>query len=195
MNTLNLRAYVRAESGIAAIEFAFIMPFILLLFFGLIDITDAVSTNRRITSVANSIGDLAAQNRTKIIKTDIDDYFKVASLIMKPKSDSNVRVRLYGFKKTGATAVQKWVIDNGKGGSCSKSPNLSNMPNLMTMGNDVIVAQACVDFTPIVTSFLGSTIMGSGSMKMEQIISMRPRASLLLDCYMTAGSATPNCPN
>jgi Flp pilus assembly protein TadG len=194
MRIPNMTRYLKAESGIAAIEFAFIMPFLLLLFFGLVDVTDAVSHNRRITSVANSIGDLAAQNRKSILKTQIDDYFKAASLIMKPDSDSDVRVRVYGYRKNGASAELKWVIDNGKGAACSKSPDLASMPALMTQGNDLVVSQACMVYNPVVTSFLGTVIMGTTSMKIEQIISMRPRASTTLDCYMTAASPTPNCP-
>jgi Flp pilus assembly protein TadG len=195
MRIFNIKPYLKAESGIAAIEFAFIMPFLLLLFFGLVDVTDAVSHNRRITSVANSIGDLVAQNRKSVLKTSIDDYFKAAGLIMKPDSDSNVRVRVYGYRKNGAAAELKWVIDNGKGAACASSPNVATMPTLMTQGNDLVVAQACMVYTPVVTSFLGTTIMGTTSMKIEQIISMRPRSSTTLDCYLTAASPTPNCPS
>jgi Flp pilus assembly pilin Flp len=191
----NLARYIKAESGIAAIEFAFIMPFLLLLFFGLVDITDAVSYNRRITSVANSVGDLAAQNRTKIIKTDINDYFKAVDLIMKPKSAASVKVILYGFRKNagGTAGEQVWKVDNGKGPACNKTPDLASMATLMTAGNDLIVAQSCMDYTPVVTNFLGTIIMGTTSMKIEQVITMRPRASARLDCFLTATATASGC--
>jgi Flp pilus assembly pilin Flp len=195
MRHLSFTRYIKAESGIAAIEFAFIMPLLLLLFFGLVDVTDAVSYNRRITSVANSIGDLASQNRTKIIKTDINDYFKAVDLIMKPKSAASVKVILYGFRKNaaGTAGEQIWKVDNGKGPTCNKTPDTASMANLMTAGNDLIVAQSCMDYTPVVTNFLGTTIMGTTSMKIEQVITMRPRASLKLDCYLTATATTTGC--
>jgi Flp pilus assembly protein TadG len=193
MRTHHIRSFLKAESGIAAIEFAFIMPFLLLLFFGLVDITDAVSSNRRITSVANSIGDLAAQNRKKILKTDIDDYFKAAALIMKPKSDSNVRVTLFGFRSDGTKGVLQWTVTNNKGPVCGKAPNVNTMQTLMTTGNDIIVAQACMVYQPLISSFLGENIMGTTSMKIEQIITMRPRASATLDCYQDASASTAGC--
>lgn len=193
MRIQHIKSFLKAESGIAAIEFAFIMPFMLLLFFGLVDITDAVSSNRRITSVANSIGDLAAQNRKKILKTDIDDYFKAAALIMKPKSDSNVRVTLFGFRSDGTKGVQLWTVTNNKGPVCVSVPNTTTMQTLMTAGNDLIVAQACMVYTPIVTKFLGTTIMGTTSMKIEQTITMRPRSSTTLDCYQDAAATTAGC--
>jgi hypothetical protein len=191
----NLTRFVKADNGIAAIEFAFIMPFLLLLFFGLVDVTDGVSYNRRITSVANSIGDLAAQNRTKILKSDITDYFKAVDLIMKPKSAGGVKVILYGFRKNaaGTAGEQVWKVDNGKGPNCNKTPDLASMPALMTAGNDLIVAQSCMDYTPVVTEFLGTKILGTTTMKIEQVITMRPRASAKLDCYMTASSTTVGC--
>jgi Flp pilus assembly protein TadG len=193
MRSHHNRSFLKAESGIAAIEFAFIMPFLLLLFFGLVDITDAVSSNRRITSVANSIGDLAAQNRKKILKTDIDDYFKAAALIMKPKSDSNVRVTLFGFRSDGTKGVLQWTVTNNKGPVCASAPSVNTMQTLMTAGNDIIVAQACMVYSPLVTSFLGETIMGTTSMKIEQIITMRPRASATLDCYQDSAATTAGC--
>ncbi len=191
----NFARYIKADSGIAAIEFAFIMPLLLLLFFGLVDVTDAVSYNRRITSVANSIGDLASSNRTKIIKTDIDDYFKAVDLIMKPKSAASVKVILYGFRKNaaGTAGEQIWKVDNGKGPACNKTPDAAGMTNLMTAGNDLVIAQSCMDYTPVVTEFLGTKILGTTSMKIEQIITMRPRSTKTLDCYLTASATTPNC--
>jgi Flp pilus assembly protein TadG len=195
MRYSNLSRYIKADSGIAAIEFAFIMPLLLFLFFGLVDVTDGVSYNRRITSVANSIGDLASQNRTKIIKTNIDDYFKAVDLIMKPKSAASVRVILYGFRKNagGTAGEQIWKVDNGKGPSCNRTPDTAGMTTLMTAGNDLIVAQSCMDYTPVVTEFLGTKILGTTSMKIEQIITMRPRASKTLDCYLTATATTSGC--
>jgi Flp pilus assembly protein TadG len=195
MRIAKLKTYLRAERGVAAIEFAFIMPFLLLLFFGLVDITDAVSNNRRITSLANSVGDLVAQNRDKVLKTDIDDYFKIAKIMMKPASDSNVKIRLYGYRKVGTSAVQQWLVDNGKGVACNKTPDATTIYNLMTVGNDVIVAQACMQYTPVVTGVLvdAKNVFNFRVFKLEQMIMMRPRASAKLDCFATASSTAAGC--
>jgi Flp pilus assembly protein TadG len=205
MCTKSLRGYMLADNGVAAIEFAFILPFMVLMFFGLLDITDAVSYNRRVTAAASAVGDLVAQNRTFVTKTAIDDYFKAATLIMKPKLDTNLRVVVYGFRKTGNTITQVWKVDNGKGVACAGTPTTTTVPTEMmgydadpikdatTPRNDLIVSQACTVYKPMVASFLGKYIMGSGSFKMEQTIMSRPRSSLTLNCFLTTSGGTA-CP-
>jgi Flp pilus assembly protein TadG len=207
-----VRSYFRAEAGVAAIEFAFILPFMFLMFFGLLDVTDAVSFNRRITSVAGSVGDLVSQNRTYVTKDAILDYFKAGTLIMKPKLDTNVRITVYGFRKTGNTITLEWKIDNGKGAACSKTPSVTPGPGTFSvptemMGydanalidptiprNDLIITQACTVYTPMVVEFLTKNILGAPTLKLEQTIMSRPRSSLTLNCYLTGPTANDLCP-
>ena len=59
-----LRKFFRETRGIAAIEIAFILPFMLLIYFGLFDITALVSVNRKVTYSASIVADLVAQNKT-----------------------------------------------------------------------------------------------------------------------------------
>ena len=51
------------DEGAAAIEFAFIMPFMLLLYFGLVDVTGLISMNRRVVSAAATMADLVANKK------------------------------------------------------------------------------------------------------------------------------------
>jgi Flp pilus assembly protein TadG len=205
MHMQTLRRYLRVDTGVAAIEFAFILPFMVLMFFGLLDITDAVSYNRRVTAAASAVGDLVSQNRTFVTKTAITDYFKAATLIMKPKLDTNLRVEVYGFRKTGTTITQVWKVDNGKGAACATVPTVTTVPTEMmgydadpvkdavTPRNDLIVSQACTVYKPMVATFLGKYIMGSGSFNMQQTIMSRPRSSLTLNCFLTTSGGTA-CP-
>jgi Flp pilus assembly protein TadG len=198
MRIKSFHSFMSAESGVAAIEIAFILPFMFFMFFGMVDITDMVSYNRRITAVASSVGDLVGQNRTYVLKSSIDDYLKAAKLIMKPKSDSDIRVTIYGFRGTttgGVTTVtQEWKIDNGKGAACSTTPSTTNVPvALMAAGNDLIVTQACMKYKPMVADLLGTSILGSSLLNIEQTITLRPRSSLTLDCYLTS-TTSGACP-
>lgn len=192
MKKLSLKTYLRAETGVAAIEMAFIMPFMLLLYFGLVDLTGLISFNRKITAVASATADLVGQNRTSIIKSDVLDYFKVAGMIMNPKPITDVKVTVYSYRLEGSTVTQKWKIDNGVGPACAKAPDISAMNLLMTAGNDLIVAQACMAYTPYVATFLGNNILGKTKFDVEQIVTLRPRASLQLNCTLTAGGSA--CP-
>jgi Flp pilus assembly protein TadG len=186
------KTFSRADQGVAAIEMAFILPFMLILFFGLIDLTGLISYNRKVTAIASATADLVGQNRTTVLKTDIVDYFKVAGLILNPIPESDVKVRVFGFRKTGATVNKIWQIDNGMGSACSSEPTTTGMLPLMVAGNDLVVAQTCAKYKTFVGEIVGVKILGDTNFKVEQEITLRPRASLTLDCKMTAtGSACP----
>jgi Flp pilus assembly protein TadG len=182
--------FLRAESGIAAIEAAFILPFMLLLYFGLIDLTAAIGFSRKITATANAVADLTAQNRTSVIKSDISDYYNAATMIMSPTPIANVSINVYGYRMVGSTPTQTWKTSNGSGPGCTAIPQSSAMTPLMSAGNDLIVAIACYNYTPYVATFLGHKILGTTSMKIEQTIMVRPRTTAKLDCYTSVALTT-----
>ena len=187
-----LQNFTKADSGVAAIEMAFILPFMLILYLGLVDLTGLISYNRKVTAVASATADLVGQNRGTVIKTDIDDYFKVAGMILNPIPDADVKVRVFGYRKSGSSVSKIWQVDNGKGSACSGEPSTTGMIDLMVANNDLVVAQTCAKYKTFVGEIVGVKILGDTEFTVEQEITLRPRASLLLDCKLTASGAA--CP-
>ena len=58
----SLARFRKDQSGVAALEIAFIMPFLLFLYFGLVDLTAMISLNRKVTYSASVVADLVTQN-------------------------------------------------------------------------------------------------------------------------------------
>jgi Flp pilus assembly protein TadG len=185
--------FLRAEQGVAAIETALILPFMLLLYFGMIDLTAMISHNRKITYAASVAADLMAQNRTTVLKPATLDYFAAVDLIMAPTPSTRTRVNLYGFRSSGGAISQIWTTSNNKGPACSTLPNTADMGPLMTANNDVVVAIACMEYTPYVATFLGVDVLGSTSFDVEQTVMVRPRSTALLICYQTTVAAGAVC--
>lgn len=69
--------------GVAAVEFAFIVPLMLALLFGMIDVASGVAIDRKVTLTARTLSDLVSQG-TKVTSTDISNFFKMGSAIMTP---------------------------------------------------------------------------------------------------------------
>src|SRR3954454_872914 len=71
------------RSGLAAVEFAMIIPLMLLLFFGTDEFSSGVAVNRKVTLMARTLSDLTSQN---ISVTDIQltNFFAAATGIMTP---------------------------------------------------------------------------------------------------------------
>lgn len=180
------KKFSRAEGGLAAIEFAFILPFMLMLYFGLVDLTGLIGFNRKITSVANTMADLVGQNRTSVLLSDISDYYNASALIMSPTPANTVTINLYGYRMVGGVPTQRWKTSNGTGPGCNSTPPTATMTNLMGAGNDLVVSIACYRYTPYVATFMGDKLLGSTTLKVEQVIMVRPRSTAKLVCYTTA---------
>lgn len=180
------RTFFRADNGVAAIETAIIMPFLLILYFGMIDLTAMISFNRKITYSASVIADLVAQNRTNILKTQIDDYYNAAAMVMAPTPSNQIKVAVYGYRKVGTTVTQIWKTQSPQGPVCTTTPNTTAIGQLMTASNDVVVAISCMRYTPYIGTFLGEKLLGATTFKVEQAIMVRPRSTSQLTCYQTA---------
>jgi hypothetical protein len=191
MRKFAFTSYLNAQSGVAAIEFAFILPVMLLLYFGMMDLTTLVVNNRKVTTVASAVADLTAQNRTTVLKAQVADYMQVANLILNPMPDDGVSVRVYGYSNSGGAPSLIWQTSNGSGPGCSAVPSTSGYSDLMTAGNDLVVAQACMTYEPYVATFLGAEILGATFFNVEQAVVVRPRSTLVLTCQETSGG--PNC--
>ena len=55
------RTLGRREEGVAAVEFALIMPFLLLLYFGSMEASALFTADKRVNSISATVGDLDSQ--------------------------------------------------------------------------------------------------------------------------------------
>ena len=187
------KGFMSREDGAAAVEFAFIIPFMLLVYFGLVDVTGLISLNRRIVSAATTMADLVGQQKTNVLASTIADQYNAAYVTMKPMPSSNLRVEIYDYRMVGSTITLIWKTGNNQGPTCGAAPVTTGMAPLMTAGNDVILARACTTYTPAIATFMGSNILGATSFTVRQTISVRPRSSLSLNCYATTVAAGTLC--
>jgi Flp pilus assembly protein TadG len=73
----------RDRSGIAATEFAVIVPLMLVLFFGVVEFSQAVAVDRKVTIVARTLPDLVSQNTT-VLDAQFTTYFQAGTKIVSP---------------------------------------------------------------------------------------------------------------
>ena len=61
------------RSGIAATEFAVIVPIMLVMFFGTVEFSSGVAVDRKVTLMARTLSDLTSQS-TAVDDTDLDRF-------------------------------------------------------------------------------------------------------------------------
>src|SRR3954471_15565527 len=95
--------------GIAATEFAMIVPLMLTLFFGVIEFSSGVAVDRKVTLVARTLSDLTSQSTT-VTDTDLTNFTATGKAIMTPYSATplNSTVSELYVDPTTLAAKVKW---------------------------------------------------------------------------------------
>lgn len=88
-----IRRFRKAQAGLAAIEFAFILPVMVIMFLGTVEVSNYVMTARRVASLSSTAADLVAQE-SAISDDDINDIFGAISIIIAPLDPATVKIAI-----------------------------------------------------------------------------------------------------
>jgi Flp pilus assembly protein TadG len=99
---LGLKSLLRNEDGVSAVEFAFIAPLMVLIFFGCIELSFLMRADRRVTATAASLGDLTSR-LSSVTDDDMRELYNAATVMMQPYPAADTRMRITS------------IVDNGDG--------------------------------------------------------------------------------
>jgi Flp pilus assembly protein TadG len=179
-----LRGFAREEQAVSAIEFALLLPLMITLYLGGVEVSQAVSADRKTTLVAHTVGDLVAQ-ATDITSSGADDVLAAASTIAAPFPVSNLRMTISSvcIDSTGQIATIAWSRASANATARSGTVTSSIDSRLMVAGTSLIWGEASYDYRPTI----GWTI--TGTLTMNDKTFLRPR----LGKSVTLNSAS-GCP-
>src|SRR3984957_2164634 len=80
---LAVTAFANDGRGVAAIEFAMIVPIMLVLFFGTVIFSSGVAVDRKVTLMARTFSDLVSQN-ISVSSAQLQNFFNADVAIMTP---------------------------------------------------------------------------------------------------------------
>lgn len=126
----------REKSGLAAVEFAFVLPVMLTFFLGLVEAGQALGCRADVVGLASTGADLIAQKST-IVHADMVNVFSALNAMLFPFDPSQAAVTIYSITDNGTAAGHvAW--------SCTKSGNSSvtgpTTPPAGSTGGTVIAA-------------------------------------------------------
>lgn len=176
-----LQGWHRSEHGVSAIEFALILPLIITIYVGMIDLHLYVSNNRKIANAASTVSDLVTQNASTISAASIDDIFQAARLALKPLDEGTVSITVLNYRMADGVLKRQWQRKSAAGPSCA-SPDTSGITTLMTADNDIIVTVVCMDYEPAMGKLLGRYVLGMTKFGIQYQVQLRPRESNSLTC-------------
>lgn len=91
---LRMRRFPLATAGVAAVEFAIILPVMLLLFLGMSEVTQGVNINRKVTILSRTIADIASRSSDGIDNATMEGIFDAALSVMAPYDVGRVTMRV-----------------------------------------------------------------------------------------------------
>jgi Flp pilus assembly protein TadG len=186
---------LRDRSGIAATEFAVIVPIMLVMFFGTVEFSSAVAIDRKITLMARTLANLTSQGQS-VNDAAIANFRAASGAIMTPYSGPlypapNTTVsELYIDAATGVARVQWSKGDQPRTvGTPVAIP--ASLISLDAQGKIIpqqylIFSEVNVLYTPTV-----GYVMTSG-VSLSDVAYTRPRQSICV--FYPATPAPPTCP-
>lgn len=151
-----VRGFSSNNRAIAAVEFALILPFMLVLYMGSVELSQAVSVDRKLAVVAGALGDLVARVEDELPEATLDDYFAAAQAIMRPYDTDALEqaITCVHVDEYGVTSVA-WSF-GFNGGTPHEEDAAYDLPTEMTdLVSDgyVIVAEAQYSYQPLMGYF------------------------------------------
>jgi len=91
---LSVTTLLRDQSGIAATEFAVIVPIMLVMFFGTVEFSSGLAVDRKVTLVARTLSDLTSQSPAAVDDSYLKNVFTASIAILAPYSATPTQATL-----------------------------------------------------------------------------------------------------
>ena len=163
-------AFITDRRATSAIEFAILAPLMITLYFGGIEITEALSANRKTTLVARTVADLVAQ-KSSIIDADKNNILDASAAVATPYSDANLRVVISSIKIDNTGNAKVAWSDTLHGVARSPGQTVTLDAALAVPNTSLILGEVTYVYKPL----FGDAIIGP--FEMSDRIYMRPRIS------------------
>lgn len=158
----NLRLLQKNDKGISAVEFALILPVLLTLYLGTIDLSTFIIVDRKVSVVAGSVADLVARAEDKIAIATVDDYFKAAEFTIKPYKSANLVQRVTSLRIDGdGKAWVIWSRTYNGGTILAADSQFVDMPPEVAAANKnryMVMGEAWNSMSPVVGYVFNSTL-------------------------------------
>ncbi|HVM99192.1 MAG TPA: TadE/TadG family type IV pilus assembly protein [Caulobacteraceae bacterium] len=166
----------RDDRGVAAVEFALLLPILMLLYFGVVELTQGAMTAERAAHTASTIGDLVAQN-TSVTSAEVADIFSVGDTVMYPYPTTTLQMRVSSLAADthgNVTVVWSQALGMAKR---QAGVSVSGLPaNVINANESVVMSETKYTYASVFGQVLPSPITFSN------VYYLHPRLSPQVTC-------------
>jgi Flp pilus assembly protein TadG len=165
-----LRRFARDRDGVSAVEFALLLPFMLTLYLGGVELGDGMAIKFKTTLVARNVTDLASQF-VSINGSNMTSILGASSTVITPYASANMVVTLSELTvNSSGNGVVQWSCSLN--GTARTTNSQMTMPtNLQTTGITLLYGEVTYPYTPSMGYVL------TGTINIAQSIFFYPRLS------------------
>ena len=183
---------VKDRQGVAAVEFALIVPFLLIFYFLSMEVSQAIENNKKVSRIGSMVADLVAQN-ADMTPAELDAIMQIGSAVLQPYGRSSPRITVTGIYLTDeATPKAKVVwsrkLANGFFSRAALKGTVTSVPTALTIRDTFILrVESELDYRPVIAwSADGKAAMGLAAafdnINMSETYYLRPRMSSDVQC-------------
>lgn len=165
------RRFRSDRSGIAAIEFALLLPLMLVMYFGAFEVGSVFSVSRKVGHLTSALADLVTQSKT-ISNSEMDNILDAAASIMVPYPDDNLTIQVTGVSIDANSKAKVTWSDALNTDPLTVGSFITDLPDGVKIANSFLVtAEIHYDYTPAVGYVL------TGSFDLTDQFYLKPRLS------------------
>lgn len=159
--------------GFAAVEFAMVVPVMVVMLLGSVELSDALTVDRRVTAIASSIADLVAQSAS-VSSADVKDIMRIGDSLLGKYSSSYMQLSVTSLTANAAgDATVLWSRDRRGGQPYAAGAPYPNLPaGLIDPNGGLIITNVKYSYRSPIGHFI------HGPITLNQTFYLRPRKSL-----------------
>jgi Flp pilus assembly protein TadG len=187
-----LAQWIGDRRGVAAIEFALIVPLLLSMYFVTMEVSQAIESNKKVSRVGSMVADLVTQQQT-ITKSELEAILTIGESLLQPYNRSQPTITITAIEITDETTPKVKVFWSRKlaAGAYSAGAakgSITTVPAaLNTRGSFLVRVDSALGYKPVVTwaaadkPALGLTA-AFDNISMSETYYLRPRMSQQIAC-------------
>lgn len=159
--------FARDRRGVSAVEFAMLLPLMIALYFGGVEMSQGIAIQRKVTLTTGTLANLSAQV-SSISASDMTNIFNASTAILSPYATGPLKMTVSCLNiDANKNITVKWSVTQG--GSVLTAGGLSVPSALIVANTQLLFSQVSYAYTPTV----GYTI--TGSLTLSDKMYMSPR--------------------
>jgi len=187
------RALLADRRGVAAIEFAFIAPVLLALYFVTMEVAQGIETNKKVGRIGSMVADLVTQQASTVPRQELEAIMQIGEAILQPYNRSKPTIVVTGIRITDEAnpkVLVEWSrkMVNGAFSQDEAKGSQTTVPDKLKIRNTFLVrVSGELDYRPVIAwtaeekAALGLAA-AFDNIQMKETYYLRPRMSPEIAC-------------